>query len=63
MQPFQPVNPILQLIRRILIWGTVEALFLRFFLNVPWVLVMIFVTGFVMVQVARHFWKARRLAS
>jgi len=63
MQPFQPVNPILQLIRRILIWGTVEVLFLRFLLNVPWVLVMIFVTAFVLVQVAKHFWKARRLAS
>lgn len=63
MQPFQPVNPILQLIRRILIWGTVEVLFLRFLLNVPWVLVMIFVTGFVLVLVAKRFWKAGRLVS
>jgi hypothetical protein len=49
----RPLNPLIQLIRKILIWGTLEILFLRFILNAPWILITMFVALFILVQVIR----------
>ncbi|TCD00530.1 hypothetical protein [Pedobacter psychroterrae] len=54
MKGFDPVNSLSQLIRSILIWVTIEVLFLRFVLNAPWPMIALFVGVFILVQVLRY---------
>ncbi|WP_285010383.1 hypothetical protein [Pedobacter faecalis] len=54
---FQPVNPLIQLLRRLLIWGTFEVLFLRVVLGASWFIVALFMLALFMFEAGRFFYK------
>ncbi len=57
METFNQKTAISQLIRNIILWGSLEVLFLKYVINAPWVLIIIFVMIFIVAQIIKFFIK------